>query len=68
MIFAIPVFTIFLIASFFLMIIFWIIALFNNTTGTGSALNHLLNEAKRYQKRMKFRNALSKIDQQTIKK
>lgn len=68
MIFATPVFIILLIASFILSMSFALIALFNDVTGTKLALDHLLNESKRFQKRMKFRKSLSKIDQQTIKK
>jgi hypothetical protein len=68
MIIAMPVFIVILIASFILSITFSFIALFNDVTGTKLALDHLLNESKKYQKRMKFRKSLSKIDQQTIKK
>jgi len=68
MIIAIPVFIVILIASFILSITFSFIAMFNDVTGTKSALDHLLNESKKYQKRIKFRKSLSKIDQQTIKK
>jgi len=68
MIFAIPIFIILIIGSFILSMSFWFIAIINDVTGTKSALNHLMDESKRYQKRFKFRKALSKIDQQTIKK
>lgn len=67
MLFAIPLFTIVLIASIFITCIVWVLSSFSIITGTGDAFDWILFRAKEISKRNKFRSLLMKIDKEAIK-